>query len=309
MREFLLSGVRLPYPLYSPPGEGDGAEGAGDDSNKGSGDAGAGGAGTGSGEGGAGAGGAVAAAEKGAEGAAGEDKDPGADAGADKEGEPKAKADWRDRELNRKHAQLKEREKQLEEARAENARLKAAGEKPAGEGDRGEPQRSGYRTEAEFNAAVDLRAEELATGKTVQKQIDDTQASGLKAHGEKWGQAINQLALLGFNDAMLPDILATDDPVKVIYEMGSNPEEAQRIMALPEARRRTEFVKLALPATAKGNAPKPSGAPAPVNQVGGRSAADTSALEDALPEDEWRRRRAEQKRNSVGRAWSTQRRA
>lgn len=136
--------------------------------------------------------------------------------------------------------------------------------------------------------------------------------AGKERYGsDKWVQALTILNQIG-GDAMpqlLPTILATDDPAQVVYELGMNPENFSRIMDLPEGRRNTELVKLALPKAAAGAA-KPSGAPNPVNPIGQRGSSDNNNLyDDNIPEDEWRNRRMQQKRASVGKPWSARARA
>ncbi len=88
-------------------------------------------------------------------------------------------------------------------------------------------------------------------------------------------------------------ILGTDDPARVIFELGSNPDRAQEIMAMPPHRRLTEFVKIAI---APKEQKKTSSASAPVDPITGSGQGSPGDLRDDLSDEEWYARRERQKR-------------
>lgn len=245
------------------------------------------------------------------------DGDQGDDkGGADdkaKDGEkPEPKPDWRDKEIGKKHAQNKAKDAEIEKLRKEiadrDALIEAATRKGGDAGATGgEPLRQQFASKAEFDTAVKAEAERVASQTQMQRDIESTESKGRKDYGEeRWTKSLAILNTLGFQADDLPAILATDDPAKVLFDLGNNPENYQRIMDLSPMKRQAEFIKLSLAVAPK---PKPSDAPKPVDTIGARGSSDNTSLSDDLPEDEWRRRRMEQKNKSVGRPWSGNRRA
>ncbi len=234
--------------------------------------------------------------------------------------EPPRKPDWRDKEIARKHAQNKEKDRELAEVRSENARLKelaeAAARKDAGAeggegGDAGtqetaQPRRAQYKTQADFDSAVKAEAARVASQTQLERDMADTASRGKKDYGVKWDGAMATLGTLGgFDPDTFNGIMATDDPAKVLFTLGNDPDEFQRIMELPPAKRMTELVKLSI---AEKKAPQISRAPAPVEGLNARGGgSDNGDLSDDLPEEEWRARRMAIKNKSIGKPWSPKR--
>ena len=79
-------------------------------------------------------------------------------------------------------------------------------------------------------------------------------------------------------------LLACDDPVKVLFELGKNPDHYHRIMELPIERRIIEMEKLA---TQPAKIKTVSDAPPPVNPVGGRAAPAAQTLRDDMDDDKY----------------------
>ncbi len=242
---------------------------------------------------------------------AGDAGDPpvaGADGG---EGDPPAaprtpkapQKDWRDRELSRKHAQIQEEkrktaalERELEDMRALQDR--GAGDPPpaAGAADPPAPPPAprAKQPAAPDPAAVRTEAEKIVATQDYNRGCDATFKAGEAEYGKAWDTTLENLKTLGGID--VPDmlnILAADEPHQVLHKLGSNPEEFQRVMDLPPAKRMAEFVKLGLK-PAKAPAKVPSGAPEPVEPLGGRGAGDQQArslYNDKIPDAEWHTKR------------------
>lgn len=248
---------------------------------------------------------------------------PPADAGAGAAGEggqpqeppPKTYTErdiaWRDKEINKKHAQNKQKDDEIARLRAENERLKgqpAADATPPAAAPA--PQRRDFANDVEFQAAVKAEADRQTAQRQFDTQAEQAYATGQKDYGEKWEPAVTQLRKLGGFDAdTLSAVLATDNPSQVVFELGNNPAEFQRIMELPQNRRMVEFVKLALPKQATGK--KVSDAPPPVDTIQGRGGVvdELAALNDydkadKMSDAEWYRLRQKHKAQSAGRPWS-----
>lgn len=239
--------------------------------------------------------------------------EPAGDGG---DAEPTHKPDWRDRQLAKRNNQLAAERESKARLEAEIAELRAkleAGSQPAATTattttapattETTTPQRHQYKTEAEFNAAVDDAAAKKVQETEFRRQFNQTLDAGKKVYGEHWQTALDRLQAMGDVDgATLMGIMATDDPARVLYTLGTRPEEYERIMGLDGARRIAEFTKMAI--APKVAPKKPSGAPPPVETINTRNSSDPTALNDELSEEEWRARRTAQKQGSKGRAWS-----
>lgn len=197
---------------------------------------------------------------------------------------------WVQKQMDRQHRRITEREAELAEARAENERLKelaaaatrgtAAAPAPQPVAPAPQPSQinpADYRTTAEYKTAVREEAERIAENDRFQQNVVKINEQGEKAHGkENWERIINNLKSLGgFQQPRdLAVILATDNPSKVLSELtkieaDGNPAY-MRIMALPEVNRHNELVKLGLNTGAAPVRPASSNAPAPVEPINTR---------------------------------------
>jgi hypothetical protein len=189
--------------------------------------------------------------------------------------------DWRAKELRRKHAQIKERDRQLADQAAKIKDLEELATRAApAEGEKVAPVVRPDMSQAQIQAA----ARALRDQERYAEDLTNINNAGEKNYGKEWGKSLENLA--SFGEVEMPTmqgILATDDPAKVLYELGRNPAEYQRIMDLPAARRQTEFVKMSLKQAPKKTV---SSAPEPVETVRGR--VTPSALpQDSDDDDTW----------------------
>lgn len=188
--------------------------------------------------------------------------------------------DWRAKELRRKHAQIKERDRQLDEKNKEIEDLKVlAVRSPAKDEEKTERAQPNLTQSQIQEAARQLRDQER-----YQEDLTKINADGEKNYGKEWAKSLENLAQLGTVEMpTMQGILATDDPAKVLYELGKNPGEYQRIMELRPERRQTEFVKLSLKTQPKKVV---SSAPEPVETVRGR--VSTGAMpQDTDSDEDW----------------------
>lgn len=163
---------------------------------------------------------------------------------------------WRDRQLERTHAKRRSAEEDVRAAAAITA-------KP------------GENLTAE---QIEARARELANGMSAQDRYDaaanETHTKGLKAYGDRWKKALDKLPKLGGVDlADMKEIVETDNPEVVLFTL-TDPDEYERVMSLPPAKRRTEFIKIGLreppkPKVTAKESKRPGDVAAPVRPVGG----------------------------------------
>lgn len=201
---------------------------------------------------------------------------------------------WRDRQIDRQHRKLKDREADLETLRAiQEGRLKPDGE-PVATDENGQPVYS----EAEVQRRAAEQAKQISTQEQFDARCNEVFADGKNRFKDNWEKSLARLPKLGGIDAdTMVNILATDDPALVVYTMARNPDTYQRIMDLPPARRFNEFVKLAIKKEPKAA----SKAPPPVNPVqsarGASAAQRVDLYDDKVSDDEWyRKRNAERRR-------------
>lgn len=204
----------------------------------------------------------------------------GAEGESEHESEAAPKPDWRDKQLRKRNAQLAEAREKLsraQEIEAENQRLKDLLEKAttaAGGAGAGSEAAAGSAAASTAKGLTEAEVDALAERKAAEKQFKrDTEAAlaqGAKDYPKKdWEQAIeNVKAAGGFDPEVLAQILGTDNPAKIIYELGRDPDRFEEVNNLSPHRRMAEFVKMTIPAAAPRKAV--SKAADPVEPVGGR---------------------------------------
>lgn len=193
--------------------------------------------------------------------------------------------DWRDKEIRRKHAQNQEYKRQLAEREKEIEDLRVLAQRPA-DGSVPTPAQSMSQADVQ-RAAQALREQEKYQDKLV-----STNSAGEKNYGKDWTAALETLSTLGtVEQETMRGILATKDPAKVLYSLGKNPAEYQRIMDIADPyQRQAEFVELSL----KQAAPRPSNAPAPVEPLRAR-VNPTVTLSDKDSDEDWYAKRKAQR--------------
>lgn len=275
--------------FFAPPGEGSGAAGGGDDANgndnndtngdedddQNGDDAGDGddqngdGAGDGDGD--------------------GQGDKPGANA------TPKEKADWRDRQLDRQHRKLKDLERENETLRA----IAEGRANPDGTPKTAAPAAQQQAPKTFTQEDVQREAQRLAAQSQYDQDCDATFAKGKEAFPD-WEDQLTRLPKLGGIDPVtMQGILATDNPEQVIYTLASDPEEYERVMGLPLAKRQNALTKIGM--TKPKQVKRPSDAPPPTDSVSGRRmpAGKVNLHDDSVADEDWY---AERERQRAARA-------
>jgi hypothetical protein len=196
------------------------------------------------------------------------------------------KPDWRERELKAKHRQLQEAKRREADLIRERDDARALAAK----------FNQGKEALPEVVPAdeVEKRAQQIVTQQRYVEDCNKAAQTGEKQYGTSWKEAIENLEVLGgFDQDTMNGVLASDDPAKVLYELGKNPDRYRQVMEMPLPKRIIEMGKLAMQPT---QVKKVSDAPAPVNPVGGRAAPPATVLHDEMDDDKWFQTRRAQRR-------------
>ena len=162
----------------------------------------------------------------------------------------------------------------------------------------------GYN-QADIDRLAEQRARELAVIHEFNRRCDEVAVLGRSAFGENnFNERISNLQkLVDANDpssvqsynSFLSAAIDTGEAAKLLHTLGSDLDEAQRIMSLPATRMAVELTKKAMaPEVQVSNAPRP------ITPVGGRGVSheaispDDPDRSDHLSVAEWMRRREAQ---------------
>lgn len=207
---------------------------------------------------------------------------------------------WRDRQIDRLHRQKREAR---EDVRATGTII--------------ERQQQGQQP-GQKPALTEADVERLAQQKVAQDRYDegcsDTDKSGRSYFGTAgWNERTGKLAKMG--GVSLDDmaaILATDHPAMVIAQLADDPDEFDRVMGLPAARRNNAFVKLGLKEPPRQNKAgereslRPGDGPAPPRRLqnsGSRVAGQSVDLyKEGVDDDKWYEERNKQRRKKFSAA-------
>lgn len=97
-----------------------------------------------------------------------------------------------------------------------------------------------------------------------------------KAELPGFEEAVKNLGMVGVTNAFLADVVGLDDAHKVLHALGSNPDEAIRILALPPLQQGRELERIASKAPTRvtkpvSNAPEPITSRVDTGKPGGKS--------------------------------------
>jgi len=152
---------------------------------------------------------------------------------------------------------------------ADTAAAQAAGPDP-------NAANGGYGSKAEFDAAVAAEAErreaaqrEQAAQETFNMACNTAYAAGTQAYPD-FEAAVDNLRQAGAMQRDLLDmVLETENPSKILYELGSDPARAQQIAGMTPAKRAMELAKMATAAPPPKTPAPITKAPPPLNPVDG----------------------------------------
>lgn len=204
---------------------------------------------------------------------------------------------WQDKELKRKHRQIQEEKRRNQELQAQLDDAQALLARAAGgtaDPPQSPPPPLAPTVDTVPRSEVENVARQIVAQKDFNQQCNDVEKAGKAAYKDEWPKVAETLTTLGgFTQEEMQGVLATDDPAKVLYELGKNPDKYHELKELPPAKRLATMVKMAIPEVKP--VAKPSEAPEPVVPVGGRGGAAVAELDDKLSDDDWHKQRDAQR--------------
>jgi hypothetical protein len=163
---------------------------------------------------------------------------------------------------------------------------------PSAEADGEQPQRSDFKTKAEFDLAVQAEADRRVALQEFNNKCNAVESAGSKAFGDKWTKAKTDLAMLDDQGRIPIDILSvaleTDDPARVLFVLGNDIEKATELMGMTPIKRAIAMDKIA---SSKPAERPQSKTPPPVEPLGGKGAGNDRPS-DRDSDEEWNRKEA-----------------
>lgn len=183
------------------------------------------------------------------------------------------------------------REKRELHTRLQSNIKPVAQEESAAEGDGEQPQRSDYKTKAEFDIAVQAETDRRVAVQEFNTKCNAVETAGAKAFGDKWAKAKSDLAMLDDMGRIPLDLLTpaleTDDPSQVLFKLGNDVELATEMLGMTPIKRAIAMSKLV---TGKQTQVlQRSKTPTPVDPIGGKGATDDRPS-DRDTDEEWNRK-------------------
>jgi len=147
------------------------------------------------------------------------------------------------------------------------------------------PQQTMTLTPAQLEAMVDKRALELSSGVAAETSFTNkcnaVYEKGLTDYPD-FKDSLGSLQTVGVDKNFLENLVELENPSKIAYELGKDPERAQKIMALGPKAQLKELLKLD---TAKAAT---SAAPAPITpKVAGGLTGVVQTTDSNVPIDKW----------------------
>lgn len=146
------------------------------------------------------------------------------------------------------------------------------------------------KPEVDVMTLAEQKAAQLVAERTFNEQCNKVYADGAKEFPD-FDAAVRNLQMVGVNRDFLELAASSDAGHKVLHHLGTDLDEAARILSLPPVQMARELTRLEIK-LAQPQAKPVSKAPAPVKPIGSGGAPE--GLRDDLPPDEWLKRRNKQ---------------
>lgn len=174
---------------------------------------------------------------------------------------------WANTRINQVTAQKYQAEARVLELERQLAAYQAGQTQPTAQTPQA-TQPAGTYTEAQLNSAAMQRAAELRFN----EECNNIAAKGQEQFPDFADTVKNYGMLGGLTQPFMEAALAQDDPARVIYELGKDPDKAQSIMAMSPARQGAALARFAAGLPTKAAARTTSAAPPPIAPTVGGSA-------------------------------------
>jgi hypothetical protein len=209
------------------------------------------------------------------------------------------RTDWRDRRIGELTARTRELRAELERVRAGQAPSNGQAPQP------GQPPgyNQGPPNQQTIDAQIEQRARILAENQDFNRRCNETAEIGRRAYTDFDMQVGRLVGLVDNNDpqgiasynAFLNAALETGEASKIIYSLGSDLNEASRILSLSPLKMAVELTKMAIKPVAQiSNAPRPINPASTAAQAARSSTSPDDPGSDHMSTEEWMRRRNEQ---------------
>lgn len=184
---------------------------------------------------------------------------------------------WVERRFAEMTRSRHEAERRAEAAERERDTALALANSNLGEGEHQQQAQKPQTAPVSDDHRINQRAAELVETQRFNDRSNEVYNAG-KADHPDFDESLKNLGLLGATPEFFKSIVELDDAHKVLHALGSNPDEAARILALPPLKQGRELERLASkPAPVKGKKPV-SNAPEPISSrvdgSGSRAAVD-----------------------------------
>jgi hypothetical protein len=169
---------------------------------------------------------------------------------------------WFQRRIDELVARGNEAQQRAERLEAQIARLQQPQEGAQSQGDK-------PLTQADVDRIATEKAQQIAHQTEFNRACNDIYEQGAKSFEDFDASLSNFRMLGGLPPALVEAAIETGEPHKVLYELGKNPDEASRIMALSPIRMGAAAARIAAKQAPAAPAPVVSKAPAPIRPIAG----------------------------------------
>lgn len=213
------------------------------------------------------------------------------------------KVDWRDRRIGELTARNREQRAELERLRAQAGQVPPNGAAPTGQPSQPGSYNAPPPDQQTIDRQVEQRAAILAANQEFNRRCNEVAEVGRRTYGD-FDAMVNKLVGLvdpndpqgvGSYNAFLNAALETGEASKIIHALGSDLNEASRILSLNPVRMTVELTRMAAkPVTELSQAPRPLNPAATAAQAARSSTSPDDPGSDHMSTAEWMRRREEQ---------------
>lgn len=207
--------------------------------------------------------------------------------GGEQQGEQAHKTpQWVERRFAEMTRSRHEAERRAEAAERERDNALALANATRGEGEQTQQPAQRQSAPGTEDERINQRAAQLVETQRFNERANEVYAAG-KAENPDFDESLKTLGMLGASPEFFKSMVDLEDAHKVLHALGSNPEEAARILALPPLKQGRELERLASkPAPKKATKPV-SNAPEPISShvdgSGSRSVdLDNSSIDDFM---------------------------
>jgi hypothetical protein len=216
--------------------------------------------------------------------------------GAEQESQSNKTPAWVEKrfaEMTRARHDAERKAQQLEKDLA-NAMALASASASGGETTQ-QPASKQYAPPVNEDQRIQQAAAQLVETQRFNDRANDVYSAGVAEH-QDFDESIKNLGLLGASEDFFKSIVELEDAHKVLYALGSNPEEAARILALSPLKQGRELERLASKPAPKKTGKPVSNAPDPISSRVAGGSSKSADLDNASIDDFMKARNSQARR-------------